>query len=534
MTLPIWATHRRGFWATFSHNQHTRSDRRHSHSATLVSTRQTVTNTAQKLLARAVIKSVSESELDSARSAARALTELSPTSAAAVLRTCAPATVVTLFALEPSLARSPRFAAQAASNGSQPCADPIQAFVCEHWVDASTAWLANRWAAQQAFEESEALGLFSDAEEFPAALRDELPEEAPSGLTPEQRGLWDDALPAKIGRLLASVGEATVAPSPPSSPAAEPPRAAAATRAGKEPPRRARSVGALTLADLWTGSSRPHGPDLWEDLWAGSCDHDVPSRSQEERDEGTAELTAGAGSALLGLLLSCGETLKLRRLEALDLSAARLGGPSACAGLLRKLALRCSGLSQLWLRGQPLISACLAGIGSGLASLELLALGGCTGVDDTALLALLEAASHHSMVEHTVRRRLPPSSSPRIDFGSPPKPADEERVLVAPSLTHLEVRNCFGLTDVAFDAIATRLGGLQDLSAYGCRRLTDKGLAAMSGLGCTNLRWCNLSGAYKVSEAAMQCLLGAHPSLLVYNRADKFGVAEHGMAEPGE
>ena len=73
------------------------------------------------------------------------------------------------------------------------------------------------------------------------------------------------------------------------------------------------------------------------------------------------------------------------------------------------------------------------------------------------------------------------------------------------------------------DAIADFLPGLVDLCAFGCRRLTDRGLAALSGLTCENLRKLNTVGAYKCTDAALQCLLQSHPTILLYHKPEKFG-----------
>ena len=91
------------------------------------------------------------------------------------------------------------------------------------------------------------------------------------------------------------------------------------------------------------------------------------------------------------------------------------------------------------------------------------------------------------------------------------------------------MRDVTDVTDEVIDAIANRLGGLLDLSVFGARRLTDRGLASLSGLGCPNLRWYCSTGAYKTTPAGMQCLLSAHPSLLIYNKPEAFGTPEHGV-----
>ena len=49
------------------------------------------------------------------------------------------------------------------------------------------------------------------------------------------------------------------------------------------------------------------------------------------------------------------------------------------------------------------------------------------------------------------------------------------------------------------------------------------GLAALSGLTCENLRKLNTVGAYKCTDAALQCLLQSHPTILLYHKPEKFG-----------
>lgn len=219
------------------------------------------------------------------------------------------------------------------------------------------------------------------------------------------------------------------------------------------------------------------------------------------------------GAALLGLLLERGAPAALGALSVVDLSGTRLGGAGAVRPLLRRLSTTCSGLTELWIRGLAVCAESLAALGGGLPRLRLLALGGCAGCTDAALLAFLRALPRST--EHTIRRR--PTRERSLQLFSPPSPARECELMTGAPLTHLEIRNCTALTDAAFDAITAHACGLQDLSAYGCRRLTDSGLAALSGLGCPNLRWINHSGAYKVSDAATQCLISAHPAILIYN-----------------
>ena len=79
------------------------------------------------------------------------------------------------------------------------------------------------------------------------------------------------------------------------------------------------------------------------------------------------------------------------------------------------------------------------------------------------------------------------------------------------------------------DVVSSTLGGLTELSLYGMRRLTDRGLAALSGYTCPNLRWLTATGAYKTTPAGMQCLLSSHPNLLIYNKPTAFGTKEHGI-----
>ena len=48
-----------------------------------------------------------------------------------------------------------------------------------------------------------------------------------------------------------------------------------------------------------------------------------------------------------------------------------------------------------------------------------------------------------------------------------------------------------------------------------------------SGLSVPNLRWLNMSGAYKISDGAMQCLLSTHTQVLLYNKPELFGTPAH-------
>ena len=125
-------------------------------------------------------------------------------------------------------------------------------------------------------------------------------------------------------------------------------------------------------------------------------------------------------------------------------------------------------------------------IGGSLPQLRLLSLAGCAGVDDIALGELLDALPQTT--KHARRR-----SAAEISPGHVPSPP-----LVSAALTHLCVRNCNALTDVSIERIIGAAGGVQDLCAFGCRRLTDAGLLALSCESCPNLRHLNVIGAYKV------------------------------------
>ena len=76
------------------------------------------------------------------------------------------------------------------------------------------------------------------------------------------------------------------------------------------------------------------------------------------------------------------------------------------------------------------------------------------------------------------------------------------------------------------------MAGLLELYLYGVRRLTDRGVIGLSGLSLPNLRWLNVSGAYKVTDGAMRCLLSSHPSILLYTNPKQFGTAAHGVPTP--
>lgn len=109
-----------------------------------------------------------------------------------------------------------------------------------------------------------------------------------------------------------------------------------------------------------------------------------------------------------------------------------------------------------------------------------------------------------------------------------PPTQHEPTQIQAPALTHLELRNLTSLTDDAIEAVAEYLGGLRELSLYGCRRLTDRAFGALCGLSCPNLKWLNHNGAYKIKDAAVHSLLSSHPKLLLYNQPGLFGSEQHG------
>ena len=115
----------------------------------------------------------------------------------------------------------------------------------------------------------------------------------------------------------------------------------------------------------------------------------------------------------------------------------------------------------------------------------------------------------------------------RLSGSLPPQDLGQ---VTAPALTHLELRGLAALTDDAVDAISQYLGGLCELSLYGCRRLTDKGLIHLSGTECPNLRYLNMTGAYKLTDNGRRCLLSSHPSLLLYTKPYLFGTPEHGFS----
>ena len=69
---------------------------------------------------------------------------------------------------------------------------------------------------------------------------------------------------------------------------------------------------------------------------------------------------------------------------------------------------------------------------------------------------------------------------------------------------------------------SVRLGGLRELSLHGCRKLTDRAWWHSSGGDCPNLRWLNATGAYKMTDGGIRCLLSTHPALLLYNKPMEF------------
>ena len=229
----------------------------------------------------------------------------------------------------------------------------------------------------------------------------------------------------------------------------------------------------------------------------------------------------GGGAAVLRLLLLRGAPAQLRRIASLDLTGVKLRGEAPLLGLLP---VRMPRLRALWLRGITVDAALLATLGAGLPHLSLLSLGGCRGMNDAILLALLGSLPAATTFE---TRHVSPASPSAIVGRAYSSSGLHMETFHGPALTHLDLRACHELTDASLDAIAFYLSGLAELCAHGCRRLTDTGLAALS-TSCPRLRWLNLSGAYKVTSAGSLCLLSSHPSLLVYNDPFAFGSEKHG------
>ena len=180
-----------------------------------------------------------------------------------------------------------------------------------------------------------------------------------------------------------------------------------------------------------------------------------------------------------------------------------------------------TGLRALWLCGVAVDDDILRAIGGGLPQLGLLSLGGCDGLTDASLGALLRALPQET--SHSSREAAAhPASPSRVLASEGRRRTDAATSFTGAALTHLDVRGSL-IGDESLDAIADFLPGLVDLCAFGCRRLTDRGLAALSGLTCENLRKLNTVGAYKCTDAALQCLLQSHPTILLYHKPEKFG-----------
>jgi hypothetical protein len=440
----------------------------------------------------------------------------------------APATALVLLVLAPASWGGLCMAGGEVDDGGE--VQSLRALVSETWRVRTTAWLEQRWASQQAFEDSDVLGLFTDGEEFPSQVRAGLPFESPSSATPEQASAWETSLPRLLQALLVRL------------------HGMLEDRDGSllaKNPEESESSGLSIAAPLVEcrqkheeASDRVEGerpqsallpPLCLADFWADGGVHKETNCTAIENNDGEGpELhtrTACAGStALLDLLLERGTAQHLHQLQSLDLSACLLG--DATTRLLCRTSQRCKHLNELWMRGLSLDAEgrCLAAIAT-LRHLRLLALGGCRGIDEAHFLKFLTSLPESTM--HTTRRHRPCSQQTLTLHSSIERQRAQQAlqpdVVSGASITHLEVRGLVSLSDATFDAIATSLRGLRELSAYGCRRLTDNGLAALSGLGCPNMRWLNVCGAYKVSDAAMQSMLASHSSLLLYNKPHMFG-----------
>lgn len=431
-------------------------------------------------------------------------TELDSTCAAAQRLASLPDTSMRAFILRTIRRPLPWLLLQAGTFHRSRCGDTTfeDPVFLERWRESTRAWLAARWAEQRAFEESDALGLFQDHEECPKAVRDALPDGDPDDLSSWRlvaagwKAAWAGALPSALWELLRRVGECLL-----------------------EPPTADDSDGAAV--DITDGGGGH--------VAAAECVNAPSSRATSLPPPFLAGVFCGdttASSDVCRLLLGCGRPDALASLDSLDLS-----GVTDVAPLLPSLSSKCVHLRELWLRGVTSLDApSLLSLAS-LCELEVLALGNaCRGLDDAALCAFLDAlpqTTWHSEARPNQCRRpygCASGGSPGSVFiGASGGGGDPTaNGFTAASLTCLELRNMYNLSDKALDVVAVRLGGLRELSLHGCRKLTDRGLVALSGGDCPNLRWLNATGAYKMTDGGIRCLLSTHPALLLYNKPMEF------------
>ena len=500
------------------------------------------------------------------RTIVQRLSHLPPSSRGALISSLLPATELICLCLHPELV-DPR----ESDDGTCALAEGtgMDSFFSARWRSAAQAWLDARWQAQQEFEAVELLGLYSDHEEHPQILRDACPLDSPGEtLTPAQRQTWDEALPRAILSLFRAIGGHVLGAAPTQAEEDEGDGAVDVTDVTDSDTATRRRDSRPTIVDVTDGAppsnewrASIHSPppplalaDLWnwqpppskalDDSHPSDPDFDSPPTEPTADDEPTADPATDAASptppppasrTLLSLLLACPAAASL---GGLDISGAR-----ACAPSLALLPATCTSLRELWLRGLLLSQSSLLPLAS-LPELKLLALGGCGGIDDTALRAYLSALARQICHEITQQPSSSVFSGVRLHsaqqnlFSSPMKrtrlsgslPPQDLGQVTAPALTHLELRGLAALTDDAVDAISQYLGGLCELSLYGCRRLTDKGLIHLSGTECPNLRYLNMTGAYKLTDNGRRCLLSSHPSLLLYTKPYLFGTPEHGFS----
>ena len=114
-------------------------------------------------------------------------------------------------------------------------------------------------------------------------------------------------------------------------------------------------------------------------------------------------------------------------------------------------------------------------LGAGLPHLSLLSLGGCRGVDDAALLALLGALPAATTFE---TQHVSPASPSAVAGRVCGRQLLHAESFLGPALTHLDLRACHELSDAALDAVASCLPGLAELWGRRLTRLLFGGAAA--------------------------------------------------------
>jgi len=160
---------------------------------------------------------------------------------------------------------------------------------------------------------------------------------------------------------------------------------------------------------------------------------------------------------------------------------------------------KCSNLTTLNLNGcQKITPTCIESVLKDCKSIHTLAIGSMTTLEDKSLLSILRAGSQIQRLYLNNDSKL---TNQAVEYAAK---------LLNTKLVELEIAYCANIDDDAILNLAQNAPNLTSLNLYGCFKITDKALQALSTLptgGKSLLKKLNLSMCRNVTDAGLKHLL---------------------------